>query len=279
MAPEPVIAAAARAIGVRILSGALAPGYGFPDEAAHAAALGVTRPVLRAAMRLLAAKGLVERDGTGAPCVSQRRRWSVLDAELLTWQRDATPGGQFLADVLELRLMLEPGAAALAARRRTVADLAALSAALDRLGQAAPGTAAARIAEQQFHLILLEASGNEAVLAMAVSVTSHIGWTAAAIAAARGARDGVRHHRAVFDAIARGDAAAARHAMAALLRGETPCATPRDFAGGGAAATMRPGEVPDARTDAPGPGMRALQRGTAGASIMAAPTPPARWRS
>lgn len=212
-------ASLAQRLAVLILSGELPEGHVFPNEVEYARQIGVSRSVLREAFRILAAKGLViSRPKTGTR-VSSRRQWSLLDPDLLAWQFEAEPSRKFLRDLFELRMLVEPGAAALAAQRRSKRQVAAMRSALESMALHGLATEEGRLADQQFHMIMLESTGNDAVIALASSIMAAIAWTTLYKQRKRGlVRDPIPDHRHLFDAIACTDAAAAREAMSELVR-------------------------------------------------------------
>ncbi|WP_254557143.1 FadR/GntR family transcriptional regulator, partial [Salmonella enterica] len=83
----------------------------FAAEVDHAENLGISRSVLREAFRILTAKGLVSSRPKAGTKVNERRQWSMLDPDVLAWQIQSEPSEQFLRDLFELRMMVEPQAA------------------------------------------------------------------------------------------------------------------------------------------------------------------------
>ena len=115
------------AIGRRIVKGEIQPGEQLPT----AARVRASRGVVREAVKVLAAKGLVvSRPKTGTR-VRPRESWNLLDPDVLAWRQEGVPPGAFLGKLTEVRLLIEPGAAELAARRARPAQIAALQAARD----------------------------------------------------------------------------------------------------------------------------------------------------
>lgn len=209
----------AQRLAIRILKGELPEGHVFPDEVELATQLGVSRSVLREALRTLNAKGLVEGRPRVGNRVRPRKHWSLLDPDLLAWRFEAKPSRRFLRDLFELRLIIEPGAAALAASRRTNAQVATMQSALRDMATHGLSTEAGRLADQRFHLTMLEATGNEAILALATTILSAITWTTIFKQRKRKLpRDPVPDHLALFLAIKDEDVDAAREAMAELVR-------------------------------------------------------------
>jgi DNA-binding FadR family transcriptional regulator len=209
----------AQQLAVRILSGTLREGHIFPGEVEYAAQLGIARSVLREAFRILTSKGLVEGRPKAGTRVRPRREWSLLDPDLLAWQFQAEPSPKFLRDLFELRLLVEPGAAGLAAVRRSKAHVEGMRRALTVMTGETLSTEAGRLADQHFHMIMLEATRNDAIVALAGSIMAAIAWTTLYKQRKRPLpRDPIPEHDAVFEAIAAADASAARTAMTELVR-------------------------------------------------------------
>lgn len=206
-------------LAVLILSGELPEGHVFPGEIEYAEQIGISRSALREAFRTLAAKGLVDSRPKAGTRVSPRRQWTLLDPDLLAWQFEAEPSRKFLHDLFELRMIVEPNAAELAADRRSEEQVQAMRRALDAMAQHGLATEEGRLADQQFHMTMLEATRNDAVIALASSIMAAIAWTTIYKQRKRELpRDPIPDHRALLDAIAVSDPSAARAAMAELVR-------------------------------------------------------------
>ncbi|WP_421694858.1 FadR/GntR family transcriptional regulator [Aestuariivirga sp.] len=168
-APEPaaqrrpgsrVHAELAEGIGRRILDGTYPPGSLLPNEAEWGRIYGASRTAVREAIKTLDGKGLlVSRPKIGSR-VEPRERWNLLDRDVMAWHRAAMDERGFLHALQEIRRILEPGAAVLAARRRTPEQLATLDKALDDM-RSAPDPQAMVEADVRFHLALLAAANNE----------------------------------------------------------------------------------------------------------------------
>src|SRR5881398_3488194 len=118
-------------IGVRILRGELRPGDLLPTEEELQGELAVSRTVLREAIKVLAAKGLVEARPKIGTRVRPRDAWNLLDPDVLAWQQRGAGSPSLLRALTEVRRSIEPAAAELAASRADAGDLAALGAALE----------------------------------------------------------------------------------------------------------------------------------------------------
>ncbi|MFN3819886.1 FadR/GntR family transcriptional regulator [Blastomonas sp.] len=205
-------------IGVQIVSGVRQPGYVFGGEIEASVALGISRTAYREAIRILAAKGLVESRPKAGTWVTPRQRWNLLDPDVLAWTFEGEPDTAFILDLFELRGVIEPAAAAFAARRRTDEHLHEMTSALDDMGRLGLADPEGRAADQRFHRAILAAAGNEALAALASSVGAAVSWTTTYKQRTRALpRDPLPDHVLVHEAILAGDADAAHRAMASLL--------------------------------------------------------------
>ena len=206
-------------LGVAIVTGTHPPGTLLPGEIDLAEQRGVSRSVVREALRMLAAKGLLESRPKAGTRVRDRQDWNLLDPDLLAWMFEGAPALAFVRSLFQLRLIVEPAAAELAAERRSGHQLSRLGHALERMGAAGLTTAEGQIADQQFHTIILEATGNELLLSLSGTISAAVRWTTLfKCRASRQPRDPMPQHRALFDAIAAKDPAAARDATTDLIR-------------------------------------------------------------
>ena len=205
-------------LGARIVRGELAPGDVLPTEAALGGRLGVSRTSVREAMKVLAAKGLVRARTKTGTVVQPRGGWNMLDPDLLGWLSASGDPVPFLRDLFDVRRMIEPAAAGLAAERINAASAARIAAAYDAMAREARNVETAVARDRDFHIAILEATGNDILLALGRVIE------AALIASFRittGMPGALEHtlpqHRAVMEAILRRDPAGARLAMEALL--------------------------------------------------------------
>ncbi|HYC99480.1 FadR/GntR family transcriptional regulator, partial [Brevundimonas sp.] len=107
--------AIANMLGSAILAGEHAPGDTLSGEVAFSEALDVSRNAYREAIQVLAAKGLVEsRPKTGTK-VLPRHRWNLLDPVVLGWAFSGQPDLRLIRSLFELRAVIEPAAARMAA--------------------------------------------------------------------------------------------------------------------------------------------------------------------
>lgn len=205
-------------IGGRILRGDLAPGAVLPNEADFSARLRVSRTALREGIKVLAAKGLVESRPKTGTRVRPRTDWNLLDPDVLAWQVAAGPLERFVAELFELRQMIEPQAAAIAARRAGAAEMRRIEQAY--LGMKRAGNDSERWIDPdlRFHQAIIRATGNELLWPLGAIVETAL---TASFRLSSAHWDGPVHslplHKAILDAIRRRDAAGADTAMRRLL--------------------------------------------------------------
>lgn len=208
----------AQSIGVAILSGAYPPGHTFLGEIEQAAYLNISRTAYREAVRILAAKGLLDSRPKAGTRVNPRGMWNLLDPDVLAWTFEGEPSEEFIRDLFELRGIIEPAAAELAAERRERSHIEIMRQALEDMGQFGLAHPEGRAADQRFHRAILDATGNDTINALATSVGAAVSWTTEYKQRERALpRDPLPDHQRVFEAIRNGDVGAARKAMLQLL--------------------------------------------------------------
>lgn len=206
-------------LGVAILDGSYAPGDTLPGEVEFAQSLGVSRSAYREAVRILVAKGLVESRTRTGTRISSRERWNLLDPDILAWSFESEPSEAFIRDLFELRMIVEPAAAGLAAQRRDDADLARMREGLDAMKQYGLAAPEGQAADQRFHTAILTAARNAPLITLSSSIEAAVTWTTIFKQRQRALpRDPLPDHARLFDAIAAADPDAARARMAELVR-------------------------------------------------------------
>jgi DNA-binding FadR family transcriptional regulator len=210
--------AAAETIGRRIVSGTWKPGSVLPSFDQLADEFSVSRLSVREAMRSLAAKGLVDSRPRRGTIVRPRSEWSRLDPEVLVWQIGEEPNAAFVRNLFEARRIIEPEAAALVATRATEDVLAAIGDAFATMDSTDAQSLESIQADVAFHQAILTGTGNDFIAAFAPAIGT---WLSVAFGVQRAARPSphefVPQHRAIVEAIRRGDADGARTAFRFLL--------------------------------------------------------------
>ena len=216
---EPAHTLIARDLGIAIVTGQHAPGSVIPGEIDIASQRGVSRSVVREALRMLSAKGLVESRPKSGTRVRDRALWNLLDPDLLAWMFEGEPPATFVRSLFQLRMIVEPAAAEMAALLRTDVQLARMDAALLAMVANGLDTPEGQAADQTFHNAILEATDNELLVSLSGSIGAAVRWTTIfKFRDRRRPRDSMPQHRRLYDAIAIRDAAAARDATIVLLQ-------------------------------------------------------------
>jgi DNA-binding FadR family transcriptional regulator len=178
---------------------------------------GVSRTVLREALRTLTSKGLIESRPRVGTRVRPKPAWNLLDADLLDWYSRVAEPMTFALKLQEMREMIEPYAAGLAAASHTDDTFRVLTAAHAAMVAARNVDEWVR-ADLRFHLSVLSACSNELLIPLGTLIER----TLEAQLRLNAKRADVfnaslAEHTAVFDAIRERDAVTARAAMASLL--------------------------------------------------------------
>ncbi|MDB5455385.1 MAG: GntR domain protein [Caulobacter sp.] len=216
--PGRIHGAIARTLGIAIVSGQHQPGEILTNEIESSELLNVSRSAYREAVRILAAKGLVESRPKTGTRVSAKARWNLLDPEVLAWLFESEPSEDFLRGLFELRMIVEPAAAALAAERRDEGQLERMRQALIEMQQQTLATEAGQAADRDFHDTVLEATDNAALFTLSSSIGAAVRWTTIFKQRKRELpRDPMPDHWKVFDAIAARRPDAAKAAMERLV--------------------------------------------------------------
>ncbi|WMS42558.1 FadR/GntR family transcriptional regulator [Acuticoccus sp. MNP-M23] len=146
-------------LGLAIVGGTYAVGDVLPGDQDLGEKFGVSRSVLREAMKTLAAKGMVVPRTRIGTRVTDKRLWNYLDADLLKWHFELGVDENFIRHLYEMRLALEPSAARLAAQNREDGDAAAILALADRMLE--PHTTESfALVDLEFHRAVFEATKN-----------------------------------------------------------------------------------------------------------------------
>ena len=206
-------------LGREIAQEIVPAGAVLPPEHELEIRFGVGRGVVREAIKMLSGKGLVSVRPRHGTRVLPRRDWSLLDRDVLNWSvGQDKPDRKLLLAVQEVRLIIEPAAAALAATRATSKDRQRINEALEAM-ESSDDQATATAADKAFHLAILDATHNpvlqgfrgaiDTILSavFVVAVDSVDGWF----------EDNLPNHASVARAIEERDVKKARKAMERVL--------------------------------------------------------------
>ena len=199
-----------------IRKGALKPGDQLPPERELAQQFGVSRTAVREAVKALREKGFVEAYPGRGTFITDGTSHAIrqsLDRMIKIGQPE---GSTFLAEVREI---LEPEIAALAATRAEEEDLASMREAVAVMDNARRDSDAFIEADLDFHLALAEAAANPIILSLIDSIVGLLREQRMRIFQVEGGPErGQYHHKRILEAVERHDALAAREAMKAHLR-------------------------------------------------------------
>lgn len=189
----------------------------FPIEADLVKQHGISRSVTREAVKMLTAKGLVGARPKQGTFVLPEEAWNLFDTDVLRWLLERRSSISLLRQFNELRIAVEPQAAALAARRAPPDQVAAIASRLKRMQDAERGLDDALDADIAFHVALLRASGNPFFAQFRDVVATALRTSIRFTNRIAGRTANIKDHAAVLDAIEAGDPAAAAEAMRALI--------------------------------------------------------------
>ena len=206
-------------LGLDICSGRYAPGQILPSENELCERFSFSRIVIREAVKSLAAKGMLEVRRKVGTLVLAPSEWNLFDPDIVAW-RTQTQGvdRRMSHDLMELRRLVEPGAARFAAVRATEIDRAAIREAFEAMRRAVAGEGDYVSADLAFHTAILDACGNQFVRQMqnAVSAILRTGFEIISRKPG-GPAHSLPMHEALCRAIEAGDAAAAENSVLSLI--------------------------------------------------------------
>jgi DNA-binding FadR family transcriptional regulator len=194
-------------LGRMIVAGAFGPGNPFPNEAELAKRYGTSRSITRESVKMLTAKGLLRGRPRQGTTVQPEANWNLLDPDVLRWHLEQKFSLKLLMDFTQVRLAMEPQAAALAASSADAAAIAGIRQAVARM-----------YADIAFHVATLNASGNRFFINLRGLVATALQISIRFTNRMKGVRlASVQAHEAVLEAIAARDARGAFEAMQAML--------------------------------------------------------------
>jgi DNA-binding FadR family transcriptional regulator len=189
-------------LGEAIVAGHYPVGSSIPPEPLLCDELGVSRTVVREAIKSLIAKGLVTTGPKVGTRVQLSDAWNWFDPDVITWQSKAGLTPEFLRDLQDLRRVVEPAAVRLAAERATRQDIVEIEAAYEGMRHAVEEGGDYVTYDLRFHQGLLKACRNRMLVQMSKALSALL-RTSFEISTARkdGPRSSLPMHRAVLDAV------------------------------------------------------------------------------
>ena len=189
----------------------------FPTEAELAKQHGVSRSVTREAVKMLTAKGLLSARPRQGTIVQPSTSWNLFDPDVLRWLLERKFSVELLKHFNQLRVAIEPAAAALAATNADPADLEAIKRGLDRMVAAEEGMDNTLDADIAFHVAILLASKNPFYAQFRDVVTTALRSSIQFTNRVKGRSASVSDHAAVSEEIIRRDPERAYAAMKKIV--------------------------------------------------------------
>jgi DNA-binding FadR family transcriptional regulator len=207
-------------LGPAIMSGRYAPGPSIPPEPALCESLGVSRTVVREAVKSLVAKGMVVTGPKVGTRVLPPEQWNWFDPDVVAWQSSVGLTQDFLRDLQELRRVVEPAAVRLAALRATPDDITEIERAYAGMRDAIEHGGDYVAHDLRFHQGLLRACHNRMVVQMSKALGALL-RTSFELSTAKpdGPAQSLPLHRAVLDAVIARAPARAERAILVLIDG------------------------------------------------------------
>ena len=207
-------------LGEAIVAGRYAVGASIPPEPLLGEELGVSRTVVREAVKSLIAKGLITTGPKVGTRVLSEEHWNWFDPDVIAWQSKAGLTREFLRDLQDLRRVVEPAALRLAAARATADDIAEIELAYAGMKRAVEEGGDYVTYDLRFHQGLLRASRNRMLVQMSKALGALL-RTSFEISTRRkdGPLNSLPLHREVLDAVIAHDADRAEKAITRLIDG------------------------------------------------------------
>jgi DNA-binding FadR family transcriptional regulator len=207
-------------LGEAIVSGGYAVGVSLPPEPLLCSELGVSRTVVREAVKSLIAKGLVSTGPKVGTRVLSSDAWNWFDPDVITWHSKAGLTPEFLRDLQDLRRVVEPAAVRLAAERATEQDIAEIEVAFEGMRRAVEEGGDYVTFDLRFHQGLLKACRNRMLVQMSKALGALL-RTSFEISTSRkdGPRSSLPLHREVLDAVIARNPTRAERAITVLIDG------------------------------------------------------------
>jgi DNA-binding FadR family transcriptional regulator len=206
-------------LGVAIVTGTYSERNPFPVEAQLCRQYGASRTALREAVKMLTAKGLLGARPRQGTWVQPESRWNLLDPDILGWLLERKFSPALLTEFTEVRLAIEPLAAALAATAAGPAEKQAVRDAIERMRAAERGEDDPLASDIAFHVAVLHASRNRFYAQLTELTSTALRFSIRTTNRYKGVKlASVADHKRVADAIVAGRPAVAAEAMRKMIQ-------------------------------------------------------------
>ena len=207
-----------QSLGKAIALGEHPQGQPLKPEAVLCESFDASRTVLREAVKMLTAKGMLDARPRRGTIVLPESQWNLSDPDILNWLLDRKGALPIISEFADMRLAIEPAAAGLAALNMTEENKITLNLALERMEAAARGEDDHLDADIAFHVGILEATGNRFFWNMRHTIEVALRFSIRMTNRFKGVdRASVDDHKVILDFILAGDQVAAEHHMRTLL--------------------------------------------------------------
>lgn len=205
-------------LGIAIVTREYTSEKPFPIESEICTKYGASRSIVREAIKVLNAKGLLIARPRRGTSVRQEKDWNLLDPDVLDWMLNRRFNLKLLKDFTRARMAIEPSAAAEAARTASARQIEHIALMLDRMREAAHGQQEPLESDINFHLAILEASNNPFFYNMSPMIETALHFSIRFTNKQLEQRfASVEEHKVIYDAIARKDEKAAARKTRELL--------------------------------------------------------------
>jgi len=205
-------------LGIAIVTGRYSESNPFPIEASLCEKYGVSRSVLREAIKMLTAKGLLCARPRHGTWIQHEKNWNFFDPDVLRWLLERKLSYSLLIEFTQMRLAVEPRAAAFAARRANHEEIAAIARAHSRMSAAELGADDPLTSDIAFHVAIMKASGNRFYEQLCDMINTALRISIRMTNQLKGVQQAsVADHKKVLDSIIAGDSENAEAEMRAMI--------------------------------------------------------------
>jgi DNA-binding FadR family transcriptional regulator len=205
-------------VGLSIMRNEFKPGDTLSSEPELSLQFNVSRSVMREALKVLNAKGLIESRPRTGTRVRPRAEWNILDPEVIDWLYEAGPDQSFLDALCEVRLMFEPMTARLAATRATDDEVKNIEECYQRMEEGVNSPETYIPADLAFHSAICAAAHNEMLQKITATLAPSLQVSRIVTSRLPGANlAAMPVHQAVMEAIRKRDERTAEEAMHKLV--------------------------------------------------------------
>lgn len=205
-------------LGIAIVTGHYSENNPFPIEATLCEKYSVSRSVLREAIKMLTAKGLLCARPRHGTWIQPEKNWNFFDPDVLRWLLERKLSYSLLIEFTQMRLAVEPRAAAFAAQRANHEEIGAIAQALSRMNAAELGADDPLASDIAFHVAVMKASGNRFYEQLCDMINTALRISIRMTNQLKGVQQAsVADHKKVLDAIVVGDSKNAEVEMRAMI--------------------------------------------------------------